>query len=238
MFKPLAVLALALSVLCACQAMPTLEQVKTRIGLAAPAPPPPPPPPPDPKTQMQPLELRIAIMVEEQRERIDPKAKKLAIDPELTRIARERAEDMAAKNYLAHAAPNGDTSASLLMAEDEKFQGLLGENLAAQHYVTQSGVDVDQFARRFLDTWVNSPAHRDNLAFPDYDRTGVGAAVNGDTVYVAQLFASDGGLPPFKEGGPATTVTPYANAKAAKAATAKPARKPPLRLRGAVGGQP
>ena len=103
---------------------------------------------------------------------------------------------MAAKNYLAHAAPNGDTSASLLMADDAKWQGLLGENLAAQHYVKQSGVDVDDFAQRFLDEWMKSQPHRENLAFAAYDRTGVGAAVNGDTVYVAQLFASDLGLKP------------------------------------------
>ena len=48
-----------------------------------------------------------------------------------------------------------------------------------------------QFAQRFLDEWMKSQPHRENLAFADYDRTGVGAAVNGDTVYVAQLFASD-----------------------------------------------
>jgi uncharacterized protein YkwD len=101
---------------------------------------------------------------------------------------------MAEKNYLAHAAPNGDTSASLLMADDATWQGLLGENLAAQHYLKVSGVDVEVFAQRFLDEWMKSAAHRENLSYPAYDRTGVGAAVNGDTVYVAELFASDLGL--------------------------------------------
>ena len=147
--------------------------------------------PPDPATLMPALEQRIAVLIEEEREKIDPKAKPLAIDPELSGIARRRASDMAAKNYMAHAAPNGDTSGSLLTAEDAKFQGLLGENIAALHYVRQSGVDVDAFARGFLDIWLKSPQHRDNLAFADYDRTGIGAAVNGDTVYVTALFALD-----------------------------------------------
>src|SRR3954471_1586503 len=53
---------------------------------------------PDPKTQMVALETRIAILVEEQRQKLDPKARNLAIDPELSRIARARAADMAAKN--------------------------------------------------------------------------------------------------------------------------------------------
>jgi len=214
--------------------LPTFEQVKSRIGLGAPTPPQPAAPlPPDPKTQMAPLEMRIAILVEEQREKLDPKAKTLAIDPELTRIARQRAQDMADKRYLAHAAPNGDTSASLLMAEDTKFQGLLGENLAAQHYLAQSGVDVDQFAKRFLETWMNSRPHRDNFAFADYDRTGVGAAVNGDTVYVAQLFATDMGMPPLKDGAPPGTVTTYDSAAAA--ADEKQRAPDPLRLRGPLG---
>jgi len=56
-------------------------------------------------------------------------------------------------------------------------------------------VDVDVFAHRFVDTWLASPSHKDNLAFAGYDRSGVGAAVNGDTIYVTQLFATDLGLP-------------------------------------------
>jgi uncharacterized protein YkwD len=150
-----------------------------------------PPPPPDPATVMPALEQRLAVLIEEEREKNNPTAKPLAIDPELTGIARKRSADMAAKNYMAHAAPNGDTSGSLLTTEDAKFQGLLGENMAALHYVKQSGVDVDAFAKGFLDIWLKSPQHRDNLTFADYDRTGIGAAVNGDTVYVTALFALD-----------------------------------------------
>jgi uncharacterized protein YkwD len=155
--------------------------------------------PPDPKTQMAALEQRIAILVAGQRMRIDPSAKPLMIDPELTAIARQRASDMAAKHYFAHIAPNGDTSASILMAEDARFQGLLGENMAAQHYRAELGVDVDQFARNFVDIWLKSQPHKDNLAFAEYDRTGIGAAVDGDTVYVTELFATDLGLGPHQD---------------------------------------
>ena len=197
-----------------------------------------PAPPPDPKTQMGALEIRIAILVEEQRHKLDPKAKPLAIDPELSGIARARASDMAAKNYLAHAAPNGDTSASLLMKQDAKWQGLLGENLAAQHYTKEGGVVVDDFAKRFLDEWLKSPAHRDNMIFANYDHAGVGAAVNGDTVYVAMLFSTDMGLKPRGDEGPATAVTSWESPAAAAKA---PAPKTPAakidspRLRGSQG---
>jgi len=195
--------------------------------------------PPDPKTQMAALENRIAILVEEQRQKLDPKARPLAIDPELSQVARARASDMAAQNYLAHAAPNGDTSASLLMKQDAQWQGLLGENLAAQHYTKQGGVAVEDFARRFLDEWLKSPPHKENMVFADYDHAGVGAAVNGDTVYVAVLFSTDLGLKRLgtktgtKDG---TTVTSLENPAAAHVLESppKPASSPP-QLRGGQG---
>ena len=198
------------------------------------SPPPAPSPPPDPKTQMGALETRIATLVEEQRHRLDPKARPLAIDPELSEIARARASDMAAKNYLAHAAPNGDTSASLLMKQDARWQGLLGENLAAQHYTKQSGVVVDDFARRFLDEWLKSPPHRDNMIFANYDHAGVGAAVNGDTVYVAILFSTDMGLKPRADENPANAVTSLESPSAA--AESAPKTDSP-RLRGSQGAR-
>ncbi len=194
------------------------------------------PPPPDPKTQMAALEMRIAILVEEQRQRLDPKAKKLAIDPALTQVARARAADMAAKNYLAHTAPDGATSATILMKQDAMWQGLLGENLAAQHYTKQGGVVVNDFAKRFLDEWMKSTPHRENMAFANYDHAGVGAAVNADTVYVALLFSTDLGLPPPKPEGPATTATPFESPAAASAVPQPPAPDP-LRLRGATGAR-
>ncbi len=192
------------------------------------------PMPPDPKSQMGALETRIAILVEEQRQKLEPKARPLAIDPELSKVARARASDMAANNYLAHAAPNGDTSATLLMKQDEKWQGLLGENLAAQHYTKEGGVTVDDFAQRFLDEWLKSPPHRDNMVFANYDHAGVGAAVNGDTVYVAVLFSTDLGLKPPAANGPAGTITTWDSPAAASAPPPKPE---PLRLRGAAGGR-
>jgi uncharacterized protein YkwD len=190
---------------------------------------------PPPETQMAALETRITALTEEQRLKIDPGAKPLSFDPELAHIARMRASDMAAKNYLAHVAPNGDTSATLLMAQDAEFQGLLGENLAAQHYVKQSGVNVEEFAQRFLDEWLKSQPHRENLAFADYDRTGVGAAVNGDTVYVTQLFASKLGGPADRDPSSGATVFPTPEAAREAGVTAVTAT-PPLRLRGAEGG--
>jgi uncharacterized protein YkwD len=154
----------------------------------------PPPLPVDPRTQMTALEQRIFDLVQDERHKLNPAARQLVLDSELMGVARQRSEDMADKKYFAHESPQGQTSASLIMDQDQEFEGLLGENLAAQHFLKQSGVDVETCAKRFVDTWLQSPAHRDNLAFTAYDRSAVGAAVGGDMIYVTQLFASDLGL--------------------------------------------
>jgi uncharacterized protein YkwD len=128
------------------------------------------------------------------------------LDTELATVARTRSQDMASKNYIAHAGPDGQTSASLIMDTDSQFQGLLGENIAAQYYTRASGVNVDGYAQRFVATWLASPEHKENLAFPAYTRSGVGAAVNGNMVFVTQLFATDLGLPPRPAPGAAIPV--------------------------------
>ncbi len=181
----------------------------------------------DPASQMRPLETRVFALVADERKRLDPAAKALLLDPMLMDVARKRSIDMAAKGYFEDRAPDGTTSASMVMEEDARFQGLLGVNMAAQHYTKQAGVDVESFAKRFLETWLGSQSHRQNLAFPDYNRTGVGCAINGDTVYVTQLFATDLGLPPPKEDVKKDTVAAMPSPQAAKSAMQM--RKPALR---------
>jgi len=151
-------------------------------------------PPPDPKTLMPALENRIYDLIADERRKLDPNAKVLALDSELVGVARAKSSDMARLNYLAHTSPEGKTSASIIMDYDAGFQGLLGENIAEQHYLKAYAIDVDVFAHRFVDLWLASKSHRENIAYPAFDRTGIGAAVNSDGIYVTELFATDLGL--------------------------------------------
>jgi len=162
-------------------------------------------PPPDPKTLMPALEARIYELADAERHKLTPNAPVLALDSELVGVAREKSADMAARSYLAHASPDGRTTATIVMDKDAAFEGVLGENIAAQPYIPKYGVDVESFARRIVQTWLASRQHRDNLTDSAYTRTGVGAAVNGDTVYVTELFAGN-----FPKGSPpsAGTVAP------------------------------
>jgi uncharacterized protein YkwD len=190
------------------------------------------PPPPDPATQMVALESRINQLIVVERFRLNPGASPLALDSELVGIARQRSEDLAKRNTFANPGEDTHVSATMLMDRDAQFQGLLGENLAAQHYSSQAGVDVDAFARRFVDGWLASEPHRQNLTLGQYNRTGVGASVNGDTVYVVQLFATDLGLGPHVDNTP-KKVTEFADpAKAVESGTQE------VRMRGSQGAGP
>ncbi|MBV8798665.1 MAG: CAP domain-containing protein [Alphaproteobacteria bacterium] len=145
----------------------------------------------EPKMLMPALENRIYELVDQERHKLDPAARPLALDSELVKAARQKSADMAAHHYLAHYAPDGQTAAGIIMEDDENFHGILGENLAAQPYLPKFGVDVETFARSLVNTWLASKGHRDNLADTAFGRTGIGAAANADTVYVTELFADD-----------------------------------------------
>ncbi|MBU6296921.1 MAG: CAP domain-containing protein [Alphaproteobacteria bacterium] len=188
----------------ACADMPVLDDVSSVFS----------PPKPDPAAEMPALETRIFDLVQAARLKNDPKARKLTVDSELVDIARKRSAAMAGKNSFA-VGSDPHAAATMLMDDDAKFQGMIGENVAAQHY-NRAGIDVDVFAKRFVDSWLASKPHKENLLFSDYNRSGVGAAVNGDTIYVTQLFTTDLGLGPHDGSAPPSQVTRVASPQQGK----------------------
>jgi uncharacterized protein YkwD len=177
---------------------------------------------PDFSAQMPAIEARVFTLVQEERLKINPKARQLMLDPQLVDIARKRSAGMAQARSFTAADPHA--SATMLMRQDARFQGLIGENVAAQYYTPQLGIDVEAFAHRFVDGWLASKPHQNNLSFTDYDHTGIGAAVNDDTVYITELFSTDLGLPQQEPGDP--QVEPVASPQQGKDG--------PVPLRGAI----
>ena len=86
------------------------------------------------------------------------------------------------------------TNQTILLG-DPKFRGFVGENSAAQYFTPGTRIDPDKFARGFLEIWLKSPDHKMNLTYPRFDKTGIGIAIGGNTIYAAELFATDLGLP-------------------------------------------
>jgi uncharacterized protein YkwD len=186
------------------------------------------PPPRDVQAELPALESRIFELINDQRHAVDPNARQLSLDSELVGVARQRSTDMAARNAYSDASGDPHVSATRLMSEDAQFQGLLGENVAAQRYSKSKGIDVDQYAMRIVASWMASPSHKENLIFADYARTGVGAALNADTIFITQLFATQA---TFK---PASAKPPIRPAPHANGASSDRAGNVP-QLRGAIG---
>ena len=153
------------------------------------------PPPPVPlDAQLSAVKARLFVLVEAERENLHNGAKPLILDPELMRAAQVHSDDMAMKNSFDVGNPEGNVAVNTLLT-NPKFQGFVGENSAAQYFTPGVPIDPQVFAAGFLKIWEDSPDHRTNLDFPGFDRTGIGLAVSGNTIYAAELFATDLGLP-------------------------------------------
>jgi uncharacterized protein YkwD len=136
----------------------------------------------------------LFVLVEAERQRLNSEAKPLILDPELMQAAQTHSEDMAKKRSFDSANPDGNLAVNILL-RDPKFRGLVGENSAAQYFTPGTRIDADALARGFLDIWLKSPDHKMNLVYPRFDKTGIGIAIGGNTIYAAELFATDLGLP-------------------------------------------
>ncbi|MCX6816789.1 MAG: CAP domain-containing protein [Candidatus Beckwithbacteria bacterium] len=107
----------------------------------------------------------------------------LTISPLLSEAAQEKGADMIAKNYWAHASPDGTTPWDFF--KNVHYQYLYaGENLARDFQDSPSVITA----------WMNSPTHRDNLLSGRYREIGI--AVIQDTfqgqptTLIVQLFGT------------------------------------------------
>jgi uncharacterized protein YkwD len=100
------------------------------LVLAACASAPAPKAPPSLEIQMGMLKERLFVLVEEERHRLNERAKPLILDPELMRAAQSHSEDMARKRSFDVENPDGNLAVNSLLA-NPKFRGFVGENSAA-----------------------------------------------------------------------------------------------------------
>lgn len=130
-----------------------------------------------------------------ERAQLATSAKALMIDPALVAAAQAHSEALAKQKRFDVGIPDYNTAMQHLLTND-KFQGYVGENIAMQYFNPSQGIDAESVARIFMDIWTKSEAHKRNIVFPGFERTGIGLAINGNQIYAAQLFATDLGLPP------------------------------------------
>jgi uncharacterized protein YkwD len=141
-------------------------------------------------------------------ERLNHGLSQLAIDPEITQIARGHSSDMAQREYFAHETPEGLSPSDRADQNGYSCQKIVGlkiysgiaENIFQGHlfdsYYTINGEITsyewnteEEIAKITVDGWMNSPGHRENILTKIFDREGIGVEITPDhKVYVTQNF--------------------------------------------------
>jgi uncharacterized protein YkwD len=103
----------------------------------------------------------------------------LAVDQDLTRIARDHSCAMARGGFLQHTTPHGESLRDRMIKAGRRYV-MIGENIAR--------IDGRDPATRAVAGWLKSPPHRENIMSPGFARTGVGACRSGRAVYFTQVF--------------------------------------------------
>ncbi len=118
------------------------------------------------------------------RERRERNLSELKINADLKRAATLKSKDMVNRNYFEHYY-NGRTPWDFMAIAGYDY-AYAGENLAMDFQTSEGAVK----------TWMNSPAHRDNILNPEYEETGLGVVrgtyiENGQahtTVMITNMF--------------------------------------------------
>ena len=102
----------------------------------------------------------------------------LALDGELCRIARIKAQDMRDNHYFAHESPTWGRIGAMLNAFGYAYNGA-GENIA--HHATVEKADA---------AFMSSSGHRANILGRQWTKAGLGVCEDANGfVYVVQIFA-------------------------------------------------
>lgn len=110
----------------------------------------------------------------------------MQLDPILARIARERAADLAARNYFAHVNPDGFGPNALVREAGYVLPAWWG-TAAADNYIESIAAGRNTAAATWID-WMNSPSHRTHILaidpfYQNQTSYGVGYAYSANSTY-------------------------------------------------------
>lgn len=116
----------------------------------------------------------------------------LALDPDLTAIARSHSKDMYDRHYFDHYAPSPGPVTPM-----DRYLAFLGHRpsfaMVGENIYYRSITDVpEQTANQAEAAFMNSPGHRANILQPRFTKAGVGfyRAPNGQ-YWVTEMFLRD-----------------------------------------------
>jgi uncharacterized YkwD family protein len=101
--------------------------------------------------------------------------KPLALDTELSKVAREKSRDMQSKGYFSHTSPTYGSPFDMMKKFGITYRSA-GENIAMGQRTPEEVVKA----------WMNSEGHRKNILGANYTHIGVGHVATGN--YWTQMF--------------------------------------------------
>lgn len=138
----------------------------------------------------------------------------------LSQAAIAKGNDMLAKGYWAHFAPDGTSPWSFFLSFGYKYK-YAGENLARDFSDASTAVNA----------WMNSPSHRENILNANYQEIGIGVVEGNlsgaDTTIIVQFFGtplngSTGSIPQAEAKTVAATTQPKASTTPGKVSVVTP----------------
>jgi uncharacterized protein YkwD len=111
----------------------------------------------------------------------------LTFDTRLSVLAKERSQDMINQNYFSHTSLSGCDLHCRFTNSNYKTL-TWGENLAES--TSYNMLSTQELANMFMESWLRSSGHRDNLLSKKFTYEGIGAAIKGNRVVVTVIFAT------------------------------------------------
>jgi uncharacterized YkwD family protein len=161
---------------------PTTVQQPAKAPAPAPAPAPVQEPAKAPAQEQVSAPVSSAVSAYEQKvveltnqERAKNGLKPLALDTELSKVAREKSRDMQSKGYFSHTSPTYGSPFDMMKKFGISYRSA-GENIAMGQRTPEEVVKA----------WMNSSGHRANILNSSYTHIGVGHVATGN--YWTQMF--------------------------------------------------
>lgn len=127
-------------------------------------------------SDIQPIEMEVVNLVNQEREKQG--LKPLQADAKLSKVARDKSQDMIDNQYFSHESPRYGSPFDMIKSYGISYRAA-AENIAAGQ----------TSAKQVVDGWMNSDGHRANILNPDLDTIGVGYAKGGSYGhYWTQMF--------------------------------------------------
>lgn len=125
----------------------------------------------------------------------------LVFDARLAQLAQARSNDMIRRAYFSHDDPQDGSVAFQDLMRDQQYKFLFaGENIAEiknQGSLVPTALTVysrygaSQIAEQFVEGWIQSQEHRDNILNPHFSKTGIalGVSIDGTRIVATQIFS-------------------------------------------------